>query len=105
MPTLEIKSLAVLESNREESKGEKELKYEILAKEFNLRWLASSILLEAIKELISKHPELDGLKVINIRVDTPEFWMESTDLSKQTLDLTLSGKAEVRHEVYETEDG
>ena len=105
MPTLEIKSLTLLESNTENSKCQKKLEYEILAVDSNLLWVASSKLLEDIKELISNRPELSELAVTSIHVYIPKFHIESTDLSKQVLDLTLSGKAEVDHEVYETEDG
>ncbi|NMF61680.1 hypothetical protein DP113_33295 (plasmid) [Brasilonema octagenarum UFV-E1] len=105
MTTLEIKSLTLLESKIEEGKSQKKLEYEILAKDSNLPWVASSELLKDIKELISNHPELDGLAVTSIYVYAPKFNIESTNLSKQVLDLTLSGKAEVYHEVYETEDG
>lgn len=105
MPTLEIKLLTLLESNIEDGKSQKELEYEILAVDSNLLWVVSSELIEDIKELISSRPELSGLAVTNIYLYTPKFHIESTDLSKQVLNLTLSGKAEVYHEVYETEDG
>ncbi len=105
MPTLEIKSLTLLESNTNDFKCQKELEYEILAVDSNLLWVTSSKLLEDIKELISNRPELSELAVTSIHVYRPNFHIESTDLSKQVLDLTLSGKAEVDHEVYETEDG
>lgn len=104
MPTLEIKSLTVLKSNIEEAKGKKELNYEILAKDYHLLGVASNKILEDIKHLISNHPELDGLDVTTIHVYPPND-LKSTDLSKQILDLTLSGRADVYYAVYETEDG
>lgn len=105
MPTLEIKSLTVLESSTESGKCEKKLNYKFLSRDSNFLWVASGKFLEDIKELISNHPELEGLGVTSIHVYTPEFYIESADLSKQILSLTLSGKADVYHEVYETEDG
>ena len=105
MPTLEIKSIAILQSNIEEGKGNEELKYEILAKNTDVLWMTSGRFLDDIKKLIGNHSELDRLKVTSIHVHTPHFHIESTDLPKQILDLTLSGMAEVYHDIAETENG
>ncbi|OKH50293.1 hypothetical protein NIES2101_19940 [Calothrix sp. HK-06] len=102
---MEIKSLTLEESNTEASKSQKEFEYEIIAQNCSLPWLTSKDLIEDIKELISNHQELNGLAVNKIHVYMPNFHIQSTDLSKQVLDLTLLGKVEVYHEVYETEDG
>ena len=102
---MEIKSLTLQESNTEAIKSQKEFEYEILAQNCSLLWLTSKDLLEDIKKLISNHPELNGLAVTEVHVYMPKFHIQSTDLSKQVLDLTLFGKVEVYHEVYETEDG
>ncbi len=105
MPTLEIKSIAILESSIEEGKGNEELKYEILAKDSTVLWMTSGRFLEDIKESIGNHSELDRLKITSIHVRAPHFHIESTDLPKQILELTLSGRAEVYHDVVETENG
>ncbi len=105
MPILEIKSFAILESNIEEGKGNEGLKYEILAKESNVLWMTSGRFLKDVKDLICNHSELARLKVTSIHVHAPHFHIESTDLPKQILDLTLSGRAEVYHDVSETENG
>ncbi len=105
MPILEIKSIAILESNIEEGKGKEDLKYKILAKESDVLWMTSGKFLDDIKYSIGNHAELARLKVTSIHVHTPHFYIESTDLPKQILDLTLSGMAEVYHDVAETENG
>lgn len=102
---MQIKSLTLQESDTEASKSHKEFKYDIIGKNCTLAWLTSKDLLQEVKELISNHQELNGLAVTKIYVYMPNFHIQSTDLSKQVLDLTLLGKVEVYHEVYETEDG
>ena len=71
----------------------------------DVSWMTSGKFLENNKRSIGNHAELARLKITSIHVHTPHVHIESTNLPKQILDLTLSGMAKVYHDVAKTENG